>query len=122
MLRSLEEQGGAAFLIVAWVAPLLWVVTRIRYRITDRHVRVRLGTVTLRKIALSDIASVDTRLIFWNEHWCNTLWPWGRIVRIKRKSGFIRNFVVTPDNRDEFITQLRERLGRRVVEPGTSLS
>src|SRR6266853_292324 len=72
MLRILKNYLDAAGLVVAWVAFLLWAVTRIRYTVGGRHVRVRLGKLTLRKVALSDIASADTRMRFWNEHWCNT--------------------------------------------------
>ena len=93
--------------LVLW---LLWLVTRIRYVIDDQFVRVRLWRWTLRKIALADIMTVDTKMPFWNEHWCNTYWMFGRVVRIRRKTGWIRNFIITPDNRDEFIHQLQARL------------
>ena len=84
--------------------------TRIRYTIDDQYVRVVLLVLTLRKVELSDIEFVDKRMPLWNEHWCNTFWPWGRTVRIRRKTGFIRNFIISPANRDEFIQQLQERL------------
>ena len=96
---------------IAIVLAVLWVVTRIRYTIDDRYVRVALGRITLRKIALADIESVETQYPLWNEHWCNTVWAFGRIVRLRRRSGCVRNFIITPVNRDEFIRQLNERLG-----------
>jgi hypothetical protein len=97
---------------ILWVVLLLWLITRIRYTIDDQHVRVMLMGLTLRKVALSDIESVDTSAPLWNEHWCNTYWPWGRTVRIRRKTGLIRNFVITPANRGAFVEELRGRLGR----------
>jgi hypothetical protein len=89
---------------------MIWLITRISYTISDKHVRVVLLGLTLRKIVLSDIESVDTRSPFWNEHWCNTLWACGRVVRIRRRSGIMRNFIITPVNCDEFIFELRGRL------------
>lgn len=94
--------------LVAWAGFILWLISRIRYRVDQTHVRVVLGPVTLRKIRLVDIEFVDTQAPLWNEHWCNTYRPCGRIVRIRRRTGLIRNFIITPENRDEFIEQLRE--------------
>jgi len=95
---------------IAIVLLMLWLITRIRYVIDDRYVRVVLIGLTLRKIALTDIESVDTKAPLWNEHWCNTLWACGRVVRLRRRSGCVRNFIITPKNRDEFIRLLQERL------------
>jgi hypothetical protein len=65
----------------------------------------------MRKIALADIASVDTRFCFWNEHWCNTVTDIpNRRVTLHRKSGLIRNFVITPKNREAFLAELSARL------------
>jgi len=96
---------------IAILLVVLWGITRIGYTIDDRYVRVRLFGITLRKIALTDIASVDSKIVIWNEHWCNTLFAWRRSVRICRKTGIARSFIITPANRDEFIRQLQERLG-----------
>jgi len=96
---------------LALVALVLWLITRIRYTIDDRYVRVVLLGITLRRIALADIESVDTAIPLWNEHWCNTLWPWGRVVCIRRKTGLIRNFIISPANRDAFLQELKSKLG-----------
>lgn len=89
---------------------LLWLVYRIRYAIDDRAVRVLLGKLTLRKIALADIEFADTAAPCWNEHWCNTLWAKGRVVRIRRKSGWFKNFIITPADRDLFLAELRAKV------------
>ncbi len=96
--------------ILVWGALLYWAITRISYVVDDRHLRVILGKFTLRKIALSDIAFVDTAAPLWNEHWCNTVFPGKRVVRIRRRSGWIKNFIITPANRDELIRQIQLRL------------
>jgi hypothetical protein len=93
------------------ITGLLCAVTRIRYEIDARYVRVIWFGFTVRKIALTDIADVHTRFRFWNEHWCNTVSniP-NRRVTLHRKSGFVRNFVITPKNREAFLAVLRARL------------
>ena len=101
----------AIILPLALVALALWLVTRIRYTIDDRCVRVVLLGVTVRRIALANIESVSTAMRLWNEHWCNTLWPWGRVVCIRRKTGLIRNFIISPANRDAFLQELKSKLG-----------
>lgn len=97
---------------LAIVALVFWLVTRIRYVIDDEYVRVKWLGATVRKIALSDIEFADTECPLWNEHWCNTLFAWNRAVRIRRRSGFCRNFIITPSNREEFLTELRAKLPR----------
>jgi hypothetical protein len=79
--------------------------------VDEKHVRVKLFGATLRKIALSDIEFADTAAPFWNEHWCNTLCACSRVVRLRRKSGLIRNFIITPANRDAFLAEVRSKLG-----------
>ena len=113
LLSAQQNPNDLSVLAVAicLAALLLWLVTRIRYTIDDRYVRVILLGFTLRKIALSDIEFADTSLTMWNEHWCNTLLPWRRTVRIRRKSGLVRNFVITPADREAFIKELRGRIG-----------
>ena len=96
--------------ILLWGGFLYWVITRIAYVVDDRYLRVVLGRVTLRKIALSDIAFVDTATPFWNEHWCNTFFVGKRVVRIRRRSGWIKNFIITPANRHDLLRQIRSRL------------
>lgn len=100
----------------AFVILLLWMITYIDYRIDPRHVRVILGPVTLRKIALSDILFADTSAPFWNEHWCSTLFPKKRVVRLRRKTGLVRNFIITPADRDRFLATLRPLLDTPVTD------
>jgi hypothetical protein len=110
MEHSLFDYLPAWLPAALWIVLLLWLITRIRYAIDEKFVRVMLGRFTLRKIALADIEFADTTAPLWNEHWCNTLWACGRIVRLRRKTGWVRNFIITPADRDAFLGQLRARL------------
>jgi hypothetical protein len=56
----------------------------------------------------SDIESVERGSPIWNEHW-NRL-ALDPNITIRRRSGFIKNFVINPPDTDEFIAQLRERI------------
>ncbi|MFA6434858.1 MAG: hypothetical protein WCW52_09200 [Elusimicrobiales bacterium] len=69
---------------------------------------VKLRSWTVRRVLYSDMESVEPRCAFWNEHWCNFL-PW-RFVTIRRRSGFARNFVINPPDRDTFIAALRLKI------------
>ncbi len=77
------------------------------FRLGEIGVEVRIGNLVVRRIAFADIESVQPGHALWNEHW-NNVWPF-QFVTIRRRSGFIRNFVINPTNRDEFITRLRVR-------------
>ena len=118
MEHSLFDYLPAGALSLLWIVLLLWLITRIRYTLDEQFVRVRLGYWTLRKIALADIEFADTTAPLWNEHWCNTLWACGRVVRLRRKTGLVRNFIITPADRDAFLDQLRTRLAPRIRVAG----
>ena len=109
----MKENIGVFVGILVWGTFLYWMITRISYVVDDQHLRVVIGGFTLRKIALSDIAFVDTSAPFWNEHWCNTAFAMKRVVRIRRKSGWIKNFIITPANRDDVLRQLQSQLDGR---------
>jgi len=100
----------------ALVAALLfvWLVTRIRYRIGSRHVKVLLFGLCIRRVALTNIESVSKRRgDGFAEHWWSTLHPKHRVLVLRRCRGLCRNFVITPKNRYVFKTDL-ERALRRV--------
>lgn len=90
------------------VAFVLYAVATLRYRITDKAVEVLIFGWCVRRIRLDDIESVRRGGAFWNEHWTNfKLW---NAVTLRRKSGVIRNFVITPDNPGVFVAELAAKL------------
>jgi hypothetical protein len=94
----------------AWFGFLIFAISRIRYAVDDKFVRVVLFGMTVRKVALSDIEDVFAGRPWWHEHWDNTIWVVSRSVTIRRKSGWIRNFCITPENREEFIATVKKKL------------
>jgi hypothetical protein len=92
----------------------VWLVTRIRYRIGSRHVKVLLFGIPFRRLAIADIDSVSKRRgDGLSEHWPSTFRPKHRVLVLRRRRGLLRNFVITPKNRYVFKTDL-ERAMRRV--------
>ena len=94
---------------VGAIAFILYAVATLRYRITSEAVEVLILGWCARRIRLDDIESVHRGGTFWNEHWTN--FKLRNSVTLRRKTGLIRNFVITPDNPDAFIAELAQKLG-----------
>lgn len=86
--------------VLVGILVVAWLVTRIRYRVGSRHVKVLLFGICLRRVALENIESISKRAgAGWTEHWWSTIKPKHRMLVIRRRRGLIRNFAVTPKNR-----------------------
>lgn len=93
---------------IALVGSMLYAVATLRYRVTNETVEVLILGWCVRRIRLDDIEEVHRGGGFWNEHWTNfKLW---NSVTLRRKSGWFRNFVITPDKPTEFIVELAQKL------------
>jgi hypothetical protein len=89
----------------------------LNFRLTDAEVQVRLGGWVLRRVRLDDIEAVtaiaglgffSSREFWgWNEHWCN--FSPMRFVILRRKSGWVRNFVINPPSAEKFIDELTRK-------------
>lgn len=76
------------------------------YQITKEHVVVTWLGVSIRKIRLRDIETISKRRKHSGENWANTWRPRHRILVLRRRSGWRRDFVITPAYRYEFRNQL----------------
>ena len=99
--------AGAVATIV-FAAVLLCAVATLRYRITERAVEVILFGRCVRRIRLEDIDYVRRGSALWNEHWTNFK-TWNSVT-LRRKSGWVRNFVITPGDPGGFIAELEQKL------------
>jgi hypothetical protein len=89
----------------------VWLIGRLRYEITPQHVKICLFGICLRRMRLSNIASVSKRRIDgWAENWWSTLRPNHRILVLRKKRGLFRNLVVTPRNRYVFKADLEQAI------------
>jgi len=85
---------------------------QLRYVLTGRHLKVTLFGLCLRRIRLADIDSVSKRRAHRAEKWCNTLKPAHRILVIRRRRGWFKDFIITPKNRYVFKAELEQALAK----------
>jgi hypothetical protein len=88
------------------------LASRVRYRLTARHLKVTLFGLCLRRIRLADIESVSKRQANWAEKWYNTLRPAHRILVIRRSRGWPKEFIITPKNRYVFKAEVEHALAK----------
>lgn len=94
---------------VAFAVLLTWgVCAGMSFEVDGTHVRVLMYGRTIRKVALADVEWADRRWDFWNEHYAVSLRP-SRVVRLRRRTGLFRSFIITPPDADGFVGRLRER-------------
>ena len=93
---------------MALVATVLYAIATLSYRITGEAVEVLILGWCVRRIRLDDIEHVHRGGRFWNEHW-TTFKLWNSVT-LRRKSGWFRNFVITPDDPAGFIVELAQKL------------
>ena len=103
--------------VLASAGLLLWSAFTIRYHITPTHLKITWLGLTVRRLRLDDIKRVGTRPVVGAERWPNTLHNNGRLLVIRRRSGWLRSLVITPKYPFEFRNELE--LARKTTT-GTS--
>ena len=88
------------------------LLLRLRYAVTEKHLRVTLFGLCLRRVRLSEIERVSKRQSGPAEKWHNTLKPSHRILVIRRRHGLLKEFVITPKNRYVFKAELERAVAR----------
>lgn len=105
--------------VIAIIAILFWLKTRLEYRIGRTHLKVRLFGIPLRRIALADISRVSKREPRGlSENWCSTWKTSHRLITIQRSRGWWRYICITPKNRYVFMTDLKNAVRR--IDPNAS--
>lgn len=100
---------GPLVAIVLWLFFLNYTFfCAMRFTVDDTHVRVLIYGWTARKVALADIAFADRAWTWWNEHYVSSLRP-SRFVRLRRRTGLFKDFVITPENPPLFLEALSTR-------------
>ena len=101
-----------ALLVTAVVLMFLTTVGTITYRITDTALEVRILGRVIRRVLLADIEEVHRRGALVHENW-SSLKFWNSVT-IRRRSGLLRNFMISPDDPDRFAARLQEAARRSV--------
>lgn len=99
-----------AILVAAVLFVFLALVLTITYRITGTAVEVLILGRPVRRILLTDIEEVHRRGALLHENWSGP--KFWNAVTIRRRSGLICNFVISPDDPDRFAERIREAAGR----------
>jgi len=100
-----------AMLVAAVLLMFLAAAGTIAYRITGMALEVLILGRVVRRIPLADIEEVHRRGALIHENW-SSLKFWNSIT-VRRRSGWIRNFVISPDDPDRFLVRLQEAVSRR---------
>ena len=100
-----------AMLVAAVVLMFLAAAGTIAYRITGMALEVLILGRVVRRIPLADIEEVHRRGALIHENW-SSLKFWNSIT-VRRRSGWLRNFVISPDDPDRFLVRLQEAVSRR---------
>ncbi len=96
--------------VIIIVALLFYGISRLNYVIDEQYLRVRLGPIPLRKVAIDDIDDVRMGSRHWSESWTNTIYPptiSRKGVTVYRKSGRFKRVVLTPDDPAGFIEKIK---------------
>ena len=102
---------------LALIAFLVFLLLQVRYRIGPKHFKVMILGIPVRRVRLDNIRNLSTRPVWFGEKWHNLLFPrLDRILVIQKKRGLLKNFVVTPENRFVFKTEL-DRAIRAYLSP-----
>jgi hypothetical protein len=105
---------GVFLLLAAIAAAGLFgaLACHLRYVITERHLKVTLFGLCLRRIRLADIESVSKRQVYRAEKWCSTLKTSHRMLVVRRRRGWFKDFIITPKNRYVFKADLEQALAK----------
>jgi hypothetical protein len=100
---------------------VVWLQTKIQYRIGSKHLKISCLGLVLRRIDLTDIKRISKRKTAgtFAELWYSTTRPKHRTLAIQRHTGLRKTVVITPRNRYVFMSDLQNAIRR--VSPQTDV-
>lgn len=104
-----------AMLVIAIVFLYVAAFGSIRYRITDDSLWVEVLGFRVRRFRLDDIEAVHRQGAFPHESWGG--WRFGNSVTLRRRSGWLRHVIVTPEDPERFVADLNRILEARAGRP-----
>lgn len=93
---------------------VVWLQTKIQYRIGSKHLKISCLGLTLRRIDLTDIKRISKRKPSGGlaEYWYSTTRPKHRTLAIQRRTGLRKTVMITPRNRYIFSSDLQNAIRR----------
>lgn len=86
----------------------------VDYRLTPTALQIvgKGGARVRREVPYTAMLAVKRGVEFWNEHWQSRWNARGHGVSIRLKRPLLPWFVVTPDDPEAFVAELRERIAK----------
>ena len=100
----------AVMLATAVLLAFLALMGTIAYRITAEALEIMVLGRVVRRIRLDDIEEVHRRGAFLHENWSGPKF-WNSVI-IRRKTGLLKNIVISPADPDHFVEELAESIRR----------
>jgi hypothetical protein len=100
-----------AMLITAIVFMYVAATGSIRYRVAGDFLVVEILGLRVRRLLLDDIEEVHRQGAFPHESWGG--WRFWNSVTLRRRSGFLRHVILTPDDPDAFVAEMNRLLAAR---------
>jgi hypothetical protein len=99
---------------------VVWLQTRIHYRIGGKDLKIQCLGLTLRRIPLADIKRISKRKPpGLAEYWYSTTKAKHRVLVIQRNSGLRKIIMISPRNRYVFANDLQNAVKR--VKPDVTV-
>ncbi len=118
-VRGWQEWNLALVLGLAWLLLLAWVIflrTHIRYGIGQRHLKIYLFGIPIRRVSLDNIRHIHGRKTRFAERWSNmVITRYDRVLVIEKHHGLIKRCLITPDKRYVFRAELERAIRARLA-------
>lgn len=115
-----------AMVVGVWLGSLLLVLMMfysVSYKITEKHLVIRVLGIPIRWIRIRDIRHMGTDSKVWAERWYNTFSPLNRRLVIRRKKGLLcRTLIITPKNPYAVMNDLEKAKEKLKAEEAKSQS
>jgi hypothetical protein len=96
--------------VVGWLGlifGLIFCLRRVNYQVGRKHLKVTILGIPVRRVRLDNIRNIHTRKPRFAERWYNMLFPTlDRILVIEKRRGLVKCFVITPEQRYVFRSEL----------------
>jgi hypothetical protein len=112
---SPEEVGLVVLAWFVFVALMMGSIKLLNYKVTARHLKVTWCGIPVRRLRLEDIKYISTKPGKWAEKWYNTSRPRNRLLVMHRRSGWFKDFAITP--RSPYVFKAELDRARRALLP-----
>ncbi len=94
---------GALVVATLALGIIVFLVGRIDYRITERHLQVTLLGIPIRRLRLDNVRHISSHRPPVSERWPNQIFiRRDRVLVIEKRRGLFRHFLITPEQRYTF--------------------